>query len=330
MGRVEEHYWLPFGESHTVPREEEIERFRTLILEAKEAKAYPSQSGFHVLAAALTEDGRVVTGGNKEYAFSDAFVHGETAVISHVMDECGDVGIKAIAFYSAGEITQGSSACPCGNCRDVMRQYCSPDMVLLEGNEHHAVMSRFGDYLFEDYHAADPEKVGWVGVNGALRALGESITVYLPENLKRRVYGVALVAQNDQIWRGSLYTNAGYDAVTPALSAVQSWRNTLPLIGRENHLRLDSIVVAGNEGIPDVLYRDRQALLELDEALMLHTGRKTPLPVFLIHMGAQGELIEAKGTDTKEWLPHPFSPVSFGMDDALKAQVMLFLGRTST
>ncbi|MBI4157670.1 hypothetical protein HY502_02380, partial [Candidatus Woesebacteria bacterium] len=74
------------------------ERYIDLVRVAEGAKAYPSQSGFFVRTAGLAEDGELWLGGNKEHAHSDAFIHGETAVLSSLKD-LTESPIEAIAWY---------------------------------------------------------------------------------------------------------------------------------------------------------------------------------------------------------------------------------------
>lgn len=323
---VEKGYWLSVGGEEFEATVEEEALYRKAVQVAKEAFASPDQSGFHVLTCAMAADGSYVTGGNKEYALSDAFVHGETAVLTAFHDRFGRKPIKVLAFYSKFPVEKGGSACPCGNCRDVMAHYCSPDMLIIEGNEEHALISRFSEYQFSDFATADPRNpVLLTGLREGVRALKESKTVYLPETLKNNAYGVVIVSRNGRMWRGSLYTNAGYDAITPALSAIQTWKNTTPHDGTNDHLDIDHILIVGKGKIPHVFYRDRQAILEFDEVLRQYSGRTQPLPIHLVNIDDEQAIVEANQTNAVEWLPHPFSPESFGMQDVIAAEAMLYL-----
>jgi hypothetical protein len=66
------------------------------------------------------------------------------------------------------------------------------------------------------------------------------------------------------------------------------------------------------------LYRDRQAILELDEILRMFKGSNSPLRVEIVKVGSN---VEAYETNVEEWLPHPFSPGAFRMDDVTRAQL---------
>ena len=301
-----------------------------MVLAAKEARAYPHQSGYFVRTAALAENGMIYLGGNKEYAHSDAFVHGETAVISGMRDQT-DSPIKAIAWYRREDlpVDEHSFGCSCGNCRDVMRAYCGKDLVLLNGNENGIVYSLLSDFLFDDYTQIENELVRPYPTWIALSAARKGVDIYLPEGVKRNIYGAALVSEDGTVWPGVHYSNAGYDAVTPVLNVVLNWRSNYPGGISKRHLNLSKLVVAGDGIMPDPFYRDRQAILELDEVLRLATGRTAPLEVQLIkakdsRMG-YAEAESAFRTNTAEWLPHPFSPGAFRMDDVMKAQLTKLL-----
>jgi len=307
--------WSPIQKEELHLSQEERAAYFNLILAAKEARAFPRQSDFFVRAAILTIEGHIVLGGNDEYAFSDAFVHGETAALAAALTQYGDEPIKALAFYSdqdpSPEFTGGS----CGNCRDVFKEYVSPEMVVLEGNERKMTLTHFSDYLFEDFRQIDPQSINTLGYKKAANGIAIGVDVYLPQHLRNGIYGVAIVANSGNIWQGSLDTNAGYDAVTPGLAARQVWRNSHP------EAELQKMVIARYDSLPSPLYRDRQALLELDEALMDHTGRKTPLPVELVHLDRMGKVVQVAQTNTREWMPAPFTAGSFGMVDAVRGSL---------
>ncbi len=303
-------------------------RYFDLVRLAEGAKAYPSQSGFFVRTAGLAEDGELCLGGNKEHAHSDAFIHGETAVLSSLKD-LTDSPIEAIAWYKErkGEeiVGPGDFGRPCGNCRDVLIKYTSPDLILLQGNQTGIVYTHLKDFMFENFDYLDPSLLHEKHVEEALIAQEAAIDVYLPDYLKGNVYGAALVAEDGTIWRGSLYSNAGYDAVTPVLSAILYWKNSYPA-GEisESHLNLSRVVIVGKEEIPSPFYRDRQALLELDEILRKYWGENNSLEIQLVNVNGRG--ISAQKTDARESLPHPFTPGEFRMDDVIFGELAKLIG----
>lgn len=310
---------------------EKVKLYRYLLSQAARAKAYPSQSGFHVRTAGVTKGGHFWMGGNKEYAHSHAFVHGETAVVSGLRDMLRDDPIEAIAWFKEGEVTEADFGRPCGNCRDVMNAYCSPDLILLNGNENSFVYTRLRDFLFNDFRRLNMDHVSSGDVSAALNGVKGGNDVYLPDSMKSSIYGAALVSRNGTRWVGKHYTNVGYDGVTPGLSAVIGWNNSYPLGSiSETHLSLSKIVIASEHQIPDVFYRDRQALLEMDEILRRYKNR-APLRIDLVHAkkDERGNMViyETRRTNTEEWLPHPFSPGAFRMDDVMDAQLRKMIGK---
>lgn len=116
-------------------------KFSLLMQLAAEAKAYPSQSGFFVKTAGVAKDGTYFKGGNKEYGHSDAFIHGETAVVSGLRD-LTESPIEIIGWNKEGEITEKDFGRPCGNCRDILTKYCSPETFLINGNDKEYVVTQ--------------------------------------------------------------------------------------------------------------------------------------------------------------------------------------------
>jgi cytidine deaminase len=303
-------------ERSSEPINKEFKMYENLISQAENAFSDPNQSGFFVRAAGITENGNIVTGGNKENSLSDAFVHGETAVVSEIRNRYGKTPIKAIGFFTQTEDVSISSITPCGACRDVLIQQTSPNLLLLAGNRKNIEVTKLETFTFENFHPIEPQKINKIGINDALIALNHSIDVYLPENLKRKVYGISIVDQNGKNYRGSLYTNAGYDAITPGLAAVQTWINS----DVQNRTDIDKIVIVSKNNLPSPFYRDRQALLELADITRLSSNRKTGVRVELIQLDKFNNIEKSAITNTEEWMPYPFSARSFSMDEAIENQ----------
>ncbi len=102
-----------------------------LINLSKEAmkKAYAPYSGFFVGAALLCRDGRVFTGCNIENAaFGPTNCAERTAVFKAVSEGCRDFAAIAVCGGKEGNITGAFP--PCGVCRQVLREFCSPDFLI--------------------------------------------------------------------------------------------------------------------------------------------------------------------------------------------------------
>lgn len=98
---------------------------RTLIAAAREAaaRAYCPYSNYPVGAALLTRDGRIVTGCNVEnVSFGLTLCAERTALVKAVSD--GQCGFAALAVVGGGR----TAAAPCGACRQVLAEFCAPEM----------------------------------------------------------------------------------------------------------------------------------------------------------------------------------------------------------
>ena len=319
----EQQFWNPVLQQELQLSPEEQELYLNLLFAAKDAKAFPRQSGFVVRAAVMTAKGEIELGGNDEYAFSDAFVHGETSALAAALTKYGDTPIKALAFYSIFPPSKEPIGGSCGNCRDVFKEYVDQEMLVIEGDGTFMTVSHFGDGLFENFNHVSLNRLDPTGVTEAERGIAVGVDVYLPKHLKEGIYGAAIVGASGKVWQGSLDTNAAYDATTPLVAARQVWRNA----GPEAELR--KIVIARYGALPKPLYRDRQAILELDEALMDYTGRFTPLPVELVELDQSGRVMTAALTNTREWMPMPFTAGSFGMSEAVRGSLKGLFPRES-
>ena len=118
--------------------------YRSLAKSAIEAmkKSYSPYSNFTVGAALLTKDGKIYTGANIENSSYTPTVCAERNAIFTAVHN-GEREFEAIAIVGGmnGEI-KGVTA-PCGVCRQVMSEFCSPDfkVILVTSNE--------GDYIEE-------------------------------------------------------------------------------------------------------------------------------------------------------------------------------------
>lgn len=106
-----------------------------LIRKAKEAMryAYVPYSGFHVGAALLCEDGTIFTGCNIENAAYGPTNCAERTAFFKAISE-GQRSFRAIAIISDSE----DYTSPCGVCRQVMAEFCSPDFLILMCNSNGA------------------------------------------------------------------------------------------------------------------------------------------------------------------------------------------------
>jgi len=87
--------------------------------------AYAPYSGFRVGAAALVDDGRVVTGCNVENVSYGLSLCAECGVVC-ALHATGGGRLVALACVDAG----GSVLMPCGRCRQVLLEHGGPGMLI--------------------------------------------------------------------------------------------------------------------------------------------------------------------------------------------------------
>ena len=89
------------------------------------AKAYAPYSNFPVGAAALTEDGRVVSGCNIENASYGVTLCAECSLVSDLFRTGAG---KLVAFYCVDK--HENVLMPCGRCRQLLYEHSAPGMLL--------------------------------------------------------------------------------------------------------------------------------------------------------------------------------------------------------
>ena len=109
-----------------------------LITMAEEARglAYCPYSGMAVGAALLTKSGKVYLGANIENAsFTPTVCAERTAVFRALLDGEREFVKIAVSGGKAGAHVHASFP-PCGVCRQVLAEFCSPELdILLAGDE---------------------------------------------------------------------------------------------------------------------------------------------------------------------------------------------------
>jgi cytidine deaminase len=89
-------------------------------------KAYVPYSGFPVGAAALTDDGRMVSGCNVENASYGLTLCAECSLVSQLNMTGGG---KLAAFSCVDR--DGNPLMPCGRCRQLLYEFRAPGMLLM-------------------------------------------------------------------------------------------------------------------------------------------------------------------------------------------------------
>ena len=122
--------------------------YRRLMEAAAAARefAYAPYSGYCVGAAILAEDGRIFTGCNVENAGYSATNCAERTAIFKAVSE-GTRRFTAIAVVG-GRRGEVSDLCPpCGVCRQVLVEFCAPDLTVILGTPDKFETHTLGDLL---------------------------------------------------------------------------------------------------------------------------------------------------------------------------------------
>ena len=123
---------------------------RSLALKAIEAmkKSYSPYSNFTVGAALLTKDGKVYTGANIENSSYTPTICAERNAIFTAVHE-GEREFSAIAIVGGHKGDVKGVTAPCGVCRQVMSEFCSPDfkVILVTSNEGDYEETTLGELL---------------------------------------------------------------------------------------------------------------------------------------------------------------------------------------
>ena len=123
-----------------------------LSLEAMKS-AYSPYSGFCVGAALLTKDGKVYLGANIENSSYTPTVCAERVAFFKAVFE-GEREFSAIAICGGLNGKVEGLCAPCGVCRQVMSEFCSPDFKVImvtdnEGNYKEEPLSTMLPYVFK-------------------------------------------------------------------------------------------------------------------------------------------------------------------------------------
>lgn len=123
------------------------------------AKAYAPYSGFQVGAALLSGDGQVYTGCNIENAAYTPCNCAERTAFFKAVSE-GVFDFKAIAIAGGAKDAEVLEYCaPCGVCRQVMMEFCEPELeIILARSETEYQVHTLAELLPMGFGPKDLEK----------------------------------------------------------------------------------------------------------------------------------------------------------------------------
>jgi cytidine deaminase len=130
------------------------EKDNSLIIKARDAakNGYAPYSGFRVGAAALLENGVIVTGNNQENAAYPSGLCAERTALFYASAQYPNIPIVALAISAISRsATSSDIAKPCGACRQVMAEYEDlsgiPIRILLDSTNRILVISGIDNLL---------------------------------------------------------------------------------------------------------------------------------------------------------------------------------------
>ena len=124
------------------------------LAEDARAYSYTPYSHFAVGAALLTKSGKVYTGCNIENAsYTPTICAERTAVFKAVSEREKEFAAIAVIGGPAGE--KGRFCAPCGVCRQVLREFCTPDFRILLGNVGEVQAYTLADLLPTSFAPSD-------------------------------------------------------------------------------------------------------------------------------------------------------------------------------
>lgn len=108
--------------------------------------SYSPYSGYRVGAALLGSDGHIYTGCNVENAgYTPTNCAERTAVFKAISE--GTRAFTAIAVVGGSGDTLDAACTPCGVCRQVLAEFCSPDMPVILGTPEEIRVMTLGELL---------------------------------------------------------------------------------------------------------------------------------------------------------------------------------------
>jgi len=273
-----------------------------------------------------------VQGGNTEYGLCQA-LHGEESLVTALKSVMGD-NYKSINTYTviiafASRFETGKVPTCCGNCRDIMRDTLPLNTMIFGGhpNGGKVIVAHLWDLLGDDYQRSktvysggdflEEEAKRKLGSLNAIEVMvGDCLElqndIYFPGKPNPGRSYVAIIGRPGQTYLGAHDVMCDYHPIYAVRDAVRQVRRDP---GRM--LLFSYALVASRFYFPDVMYKDRQHLLELNFQQECLIGREMDPPVYLAMYELEDGEIKIKRivkTSVKKWLPFAFSPANFGKE----------------
>lgn len=312
---------------------------------AKSNIANPSFSKYFVRESVKTVYSRAIPAGNIEYGLCQA-LHGEESAVASFRAQWGrtkdkeiilgsvagnrddvatphekrrtiqleDFGVdkKIVLGIIAG--SPGNIATPCGNCRDILLEDFGDNLEIVSGapNGGLAIVTNMKQYLCPDFRETPVSSIPsdvMARCKIAIRRGAQLVNdAYSPKDVRPERRYHALIKTQNKTYIGARDIMCDYHPVYALRDAIRQAR-------RNNDPFVHSVVIVCEDfggGIPQVMYKDRQHLLELNLQAELVTGKENDPTILIMTHNPRGKIVSAWLTTVKKWLPLPFTPRNFG------------------
>lgn len=304
---------------------DEQDSYKDVLRSAAESQcASPIYSGFHVKGSIhIPGAGHASQSGNIEYGHHQALHLEEAAVAAlasrfNTSEHREPPVLAIIAGHGKGGLK--NLTMPCGNCRDILRDTVGEHCAIVSGNTDGgvAVVAELADALFDCYRPVPLGKIDVMpDVIHRLMRDGERLAKnphHAPDKAPLRNYFASIMTGTGDVgaygpYVGAIQVGADYHPVYPAEVALLRME-----FARDPYIR-SVIIAAEGDGKypPDVMYRDRQALLGAAIEHEHLTGKRHD-PMVRLFTVKDGAITGAWKTSVEEWLPLPFSSRNFGKE----------------
>ncbi len=260
------------------------------------------QSGYLVHAAGLIANNHLVRGANREYSIGRG-IHSEEALVSAAVEMGGQDAKLRIIAIAAGE--PGKIGTPCGNCRDILREYTTDDAILICGSQKGGCatvmpLKAYFKNTFAKLSFPELTETTTTTQKAIYEARDAKTRAYHPVVPKERVYGAAFSCSG-KFFSGHFHGDSAFHPSYPIMNAISVMINS----PQEERWNVEQLVIV-RTGAQDIPYLDRQHLLEFEDELRKKHGRQVPIEVKLVDVDDKEKIVSAWKTDSTDWLPYPF------------------------
>jgi cytidine deaminase len=279
--------------------------------------AKPIFSNYFCRECATRVHGSPAPAGNIEYGFLQALHGEESAVAAFRASYPHTQGEDIVLGFYTGDKRVIRPDSPCGNCRDIMLENFGRDFEIVSGSPAGEIVLvvPMSFYLFDDYQSVRIEHGRLVDAVRRTFSAGQRLEndFYSPGDVHPRRKYYASIRTVQRYYYGAHDVMCDYHPIYALRDAVrQARRNHDPYVEEAWIVGKD----IGGEP-PDVMYKDRQHLLELNLQQELLLGEDRDPTVFLATYDLHDD--HAMGpvagriwrTTVKEWLPFPFTARNF-------------------